>query len=631
MRPLHHQPSFLLVGEGNFSFSASLCEVKGCETHIVATCYENEDTVSRQDLAKSNIQYLRDRGAEVHFCVDCTKLKEFFLPSERDFVRIYFNFPHCGRKAGVKKNRELLARFFYSCADILAENGEVHVALCRGQGGTPADQPVREWHNSWQVVAMAAEAGFILSDVHPFNIRDACGYKCTGYRSQDKSFSVEGALNHIFTRSLPFLHPRPVICQTDLEGKLVSFLVPEIFQDKINRCFLDKNLEHPVRTINEKLIDELGKSFPIQKVNSSISLVFQDSPNSPSPPDAFWMVPVAKRNPVPKPMANKTAKDTEAFAFPSGFSSWGGSDHCPDLLSWESNWVLGQYYLRPSLLLSLHTVVQQAEFPPGTLLVLSGPAFRKCKLSAHALPIFHETAFICVANKGSEAVRLSEALAGNLTSTLSSLLQPSGVTLDCTTDKPETTQLSTFVTTEAQLHESKYFITVTLDASDPDPKEICVGSVGTAPWQPKSIDREIVCASLNLDLLAMQACGIFDWRMLWTSDKRFLNRFAGGRLGPFKSISLYPPSYVHDLSFWVPEPERFNEAQLHTIARCVSGETVVSVQLLDSFLHPDTAQISLCYRFTYQSCDKALSRQQVAAMQMKLREEIRRGLHVTLR
>lgn len=72
--------------------------------------------------------------------------------------------------------------FCSSCGAVLAEKGEVHVALCRGQGGTPADQPVREWHNSWQVVAMAAEAGFILSQVHAFRAEDALGYTCTGYR-----------------------------------------------------------------------------------------------------------------------------------------------------------------------------------------------------------------------------------------------------------------------------------------------------------------------------------------------------------------------------------------------------------------------------------------------------------------
>ncbi|XP_054853888.1 ferredoxin-fold anticodon-binding domain-containing protein 1 [Eublepharis macularius] len=627
MRSLHPQKRLLFVGEGNFSFSASLCKVKGDETHIVATCYETEDVISRQALAKTNIQYLRDRGAEVHFCVDCTKLKERFLPAEGEFDCIYFNFPHRGRKVGVKKNKELLARFFCSCADVLAEKGEVHVALCRGQGGTPADQPMREWHNSWQVVAMAAEAGFILNDVHPFNTRDASGYKCTGYRSQDKSFCVEGALNHIFTRRLPLPVPRPLICQAELEGKLVSFLVPEIFQDKINRDFLDMNSDHPVRTVNEKLIDGLGKRFPILKVNCSHSLVFQDRCNSSFSLDALWMVPVSEGNPNPKSAVKKTVRDTETF--PSAFPGWDDTDQGNHLRN--QDWLLGQYYLRPSLLVSLPTVLQQTECPPETLLALSGPVFRKCKISPCALPVYHEALFICVVNSGLEDTHM-QLLVESLTGTLNPWLQDAGFKLGCTTDEPDAAAgLSAFVTSEMQLHKLQYLTTSRLDTSDPKPKDGCVGTIGTVPWQSASTDLRTVYASLNLDLLAMHVCGICDWRMLWTSDERFLKQFSGGNVDSFKSFSLYPPSYVHDLSFWVPELERFNETQLHAIVRRTSCDSVVSVQLLDRFQHPDTAQTSLCYRLTYQSCDKGLARQQAAAMQMKLRKEIQRSLHVTLR
>lgn len=51
-------------------------------------------------------------GTEVRFGVDCTQLVDAFELQDREFDRIYFNFPHCGRKAGVAKNRELLAKFF---------------------------------------------------------------------------------------------------------------------------------------------------------------------------------------------------------------------------------------------------------------------------------------------------------------------------------------------------------------------------------------------------------------------------------------------------------------------------------------------------------------------------------------
>lgn len=51
-------------------------------------------------------------GAKIRFGVDCTQLADAFELHDREFDRIYFNFPHCGRKAGVARNRELLAKFF---------------------------------------------------------------------------------------------------------------------------------------------------------------------------------------------------------------------------------------------------------------------------------------------------------------------------------------------------------------------------------------------------------------------------------------------------------------------------------------------------------------------------------------
>ena len=77
--------------------------------------------------------------------------------------------------------------------------GCVCVTLCRGQGGTLADSTQRGYHNSWKIVEMAAEAGLLLSDIHPFNSVSYPGYVPTGYRGEGKGFVVDDTLEHVFT------------------------------------------------------------------------------------------------------------------------------------------------------------------------------------------------------------------------------------------------------------------------------------------------------------------------------------------------------------------------------------------------------------------------------------------------
>nr|XP_013811792.1 PREDICTED: alpha-1,2-mannosyltransferase ALG9 [Apteryx mantelli mantelli] len=295
----------------------------------------------------------------------------------------------------------------------------------------------------------------------------------------------------------------------------------------------------------------------------------------------------------------------------------------------EGNLISEQYFLRPSLLLYVQTLIERATFLPGTLHVLSGPVFRKCPISPHSPPVFHEAVFVCAVEKGMENSCI-QMLVDTIRSGIYSLHQTvSGCKLNITLQEAtsfETAELNDFAAFEAQVTKIQHFLCVETDALSSCEKDCCVGTVSTARDGPKSSDLVAVFASVNLDLLAMLICGIADWRMLWTSDERFLSQFPGGELRLFKSFSLYPPSYMHDISFWVPDREQFDEVAFHTIARQVSHETVVSIQLIDSFQHSETARKSLCYRLTYQSCDKALSCQEVAEMQLLFRKEIQRCL-----
>lgn len=95
MSPPH---SVLLVGEGNFSFSASLCQqLASAATSITATCLQSEDEALRHQGAADNIDIINKLGKDLLTCwfadtltlllslpLSCVRNNELFLC---DFVR----------------------------------------------------------------------------------------------------------------------------------------------------------------------------------------------------------------------------------------------------------------------------------------------------------------------------------------------------------------------------------------------------------------------------------------------------------------------------------------------------------------------------------------------------------------
>ena len=71
---------------------------------------------------------------------------------------------------------------YFSACHVLEPKGQIMVTLCKGQGGTPADQPIRKWCDSWQVVSMAANSGLILVKTLPFCDEAFTVYTSTGFR-----------------------------------------------------------------------------------------------------------------------------------------------------------------------------------------------------------------------------------------------------------------------------------------------------------------------------------------------------------------------------------------------------------------------------------------------------------------
>lgn len=144
----------LLLGDGDFSFAAALGLLWSEAGQLVATSFDDEaEARAKYAGLDENLGTVRSCGAAVHFGVDATHAHAHFALRNRAFDRVVFNFPHAG--AGIKDqernratNQALLRGTFASVAQLLAEDGEVHITLKRG-----------EPYDSWNAVAIAKMAG----------------------------------------------------------------------------------------------------------------------------------------------------------------------------------------------------------------------------------------------------------------------------------------------------------------------------------------------------------------------------------------------------------------------------------------------------------------------------------------
>lgn len=138
--------------------------------------------------------------------VDATKLDEHFVLRNEKFSKIVFNFPHIGGKMKIHLNRALLKRFFQTASKLVTLDGRILVSLCKGQGGTKVDKPLRRWDDTWQVVEMAAHGELVLVSVEKFRNDMIPNYTSIGYRGGGAAFHTDGALVHVFSKREP-LYP----------------------------------------------------------------------------------------------------------------------------------------------------------------------------------------------------------------------------------------------------------------------------------------------------------------------------------------------------------------------------------------------------------------------------------------
>ncbi|XP_048324134.2 uncharacterized protein At4g26485 isoform X1 [Ziziphus jujuba] len=166
------QHKILLVGEGDFSFSASLASSSPSASNMVATSLNSRDFLYRNYRnAMENINELRRKGCTIMHGIDATKMAKHDALSGMLFDQIIFNFPLAGffedksTESQIRRHQMLVASFFENAKKMLKEGGEIHVThKCQG------------FFKRWNIQVLASNVGLRLIEEVPFNLRDYPGY-----------------------------------------------------------------------------------------------------------------------------------------------------------------------------------------------------------------------------------------------------------------------------------------------------------------------------------------------------------------------------------------------------------------------------------------------------------------------
>ncbi|XP_073061766.1 uncharacterized protein At4g26485-like [Primulina eburnea] len=160
----------LLVGEGDFSFAASLARAFGHASNIIATSLDTKEELAvKHPTAAQNLETLENMGCTVIHGVDASTMCEQPRLKNRLFDRIVFNFPHAGfdyrehHIIQIELHQDVVRGFLRNAAMMLKirENGEVHVTH-------KTSYPFSEW----EIEKLGKQAGLEFIEAAEFRLWD---------------------------------------------------------------------------------------------------------------------------------------------------------------------------------------------------------------------------------------------------------------------------------------------------------------------------------------------------------------------------------------------------------------------------------------------------------------------------
>lgn len=189
----------LLVGEGDFSFSACLGKAFGSAVNMVATSlYSKETAMLKYSKSAKNLIELKDLGCTIIYQVDAHNLRKHPLLNHILFDRIVFNFPATALKWSesnvrqIERHQRLVKSFFRSCRDMLEKNGEVHVT-----------HKIKEPYCRWEIEKLAEDVGLCLIEKVLFRRSEYPGYsnKRGSGSKADETFPAGNSYTFKFART----------------------------------------------------------------------------------------------------------------------------------------------------------------------------------------------------------------------------------------------------------------------------------------------------------------------------------------------------------------------------------------------------------------------------------------------